>query len=47
MSAWKEFKKVLPAANTPMLPDTSIDEESYRKHLRWLLIFDIGGLVGR
>ncbi len=41
----KEFKKVLPAANLPMLPDTSIDEESYRNHLRWLGTFDIGGLV--
>lgn len=45
MPASKEFKKVLPAANMPMLPDTSIDEEAYRKHLRWLTTFDIGGLV--
>ena len=45
MPASKEFKKVLPAANMPMLPDYSIDEESYRKHLRWLMTFDIGGLV--
>ena len=43
--ATKEFKKVLPAVNLPMLPDYSIDEESYRKHLRWLMTFDIGGLV--
>lgn len=40
-----EFKKILPAANLPMFPDTSIDEESYRKHLRWLITFDIGGIV--
>ncbi len=40
-----EFKKVMPAANLPMLPDLSIDEETFRKHLRWLLTFDIGGLV--
>lgn len=45
MSKSKEFKKVLPAANLPMFPDFSIDEESYRKHLRWLITFDIGGLV--
>ena len=45
MPTFKEFKKVLPAANMPMLPDYSIDEESYRKHLRWLATFDIGGLV--
>lgn len=45
MSKSKEFKKVLPAANLPMFPDFSIDEESYRKHLRWLMTFDIGGLV--
>ena len=45
MSKTKEFKKVLPAANLPMFPDFSIDEESYRKHLRWLMTFDIGGLV--
>ncbi len=45
MSKSKEFKKVLPAANLPMFPDFSIDKESYRKHLRWLMTFDIGGLV--
>ena len=45
MPALKEFNKVLPAANMPMLPDTSIDEETYRKHLRWLMTFGIGGLV--
>lgn len=45
MPRFKEFKKVLPAANLPMLPDYSIDEEAYRKHLRWLMTFDIGGLV--
>jgi 4-hydroxy-tetrahydrodipicolinate synthase len=45
MPAFKEFKKVLPAANMPMHVDMSIDEESYRKHLRWLATFDIGGLV--
>jgi 4-hydroxy-tetrahydrodipicolinate synthase len=43
--ATKEFKKVLPAVNLPMLSDSSIDEETYRKHLRWLMTFDIGGLV--
>ncbi len=45
MPAFKELKKVLPAANLPMLPDMSIDEEAYGKHLRWLITFDIGGLV--
>ncbi len=45
MAKSKEFKKVLPAANLPMFPDYAIDEESYRQHLRWLLTFDIGGLV--
>ncbi len=45
MPADKEFKKVLPAANLPMFPDMSIDEEAYRNHLRWLMTFDIGGLV--
>src|SRR5574337_282547 len=45
MAATKEFKKVLPADNLPMFPDFSIDEESYRKHLRWLITFDVGGLV--
>lgn len=45
MPGFKEFKKVLPAANMPMLADMSIDEETYRKHLRWLMTFDIGGLV--
>ena len=45
MPRFKEFKKVLPAANLPMFPDTSIDEEAYRNHLRWLRTFDIGGLV--
>lgn len=43
--ATKELKKVLPAANLPLLPDYSIDEEGFRKHLRWLVKFDIGGLV--
>jgi 4-hydroxy-tetrahydrodipicolinate synthase len=43
--ATKELKKVLPAVNLPMLPDFSIDEETYRNHLRWLMTFDIGGLV--
>ena len=43
--ATKEFKKVLPAVNLPLLPDYSIDEEGFRKHLRWLMKFDIGGLV--
>ena len=41
----KEFKKVMPASNLPMLPDYSVDEETFRKHLRWLTTFDIGGLV--
>ncbi len=45
MSNRKEFKRILPAANLPMFPDYSIDEEAYRKHLRWLMTFDIGGLV--
>src|SRR5881397_1317615 len=45
MPRFKEFKKVLPAANLPMLPDSGIDEEAYRNHLRWLMTFDIGGLV--
>jgi len=45
MPAFTEFKKVLPAANMPMHVDMSIDEETYRKHLRWLTTFDIGGLV--
>ncbi len=45
MPPYKEFKKVLPAANLPMFPDSSIDEDAYRKHLRWLMTFDIGGLV--
>jgi len=43
--ASKEFRKVLPAVNLPMHPDMSIDEENFRKHLRWLMTFDIGGLV--
>jgi len=41
----REFKKILPAANLPMFPDLSIDEPAYREHLRWLMTFDIGGLV--
>jgi 4-hydroxy-tetrahydrodipicolinate synthase len=45
MPKFKEFKKVLPAANLPMFPDTSIDEEAYRNHLRWLIAHDVGGLV--
>jgi 4-hydroxy-tetrahydrodipicolinate synthase len=45
MALTKEFKKILPAANLPMLPDYSIDEQAYRKHLGWLMTFDIGGLV--
>ncbi len=45
MARFKEFNKVLPAANLPMLPDYCIDEEAYRNHLRWLGTFDIGGLV--
>ena len=45
MPRFKEFKKVLPAANLPMFPDYNIDEEAYRNHLRWLMTFDIGGLV--
>ena len=28
-----------------MFPDYSIDEESFRRHLQWLVTFDIGGLV--
>jgi 4-hydroxy-tetrahydrodipicolinate synthase len=45
MGRFKTFSKVLPAANLPMMPDLSIDEEAYRKHLRWLMTHDIGGLV--
>ena len=45
MANFKTFSKVLPAANLPMMPDLSIDEEAYRKHLRWLMTHDIGGLV--
>ena len=45
MARFKTFSKVLPAANLPMMPDLSIDEEAYRKHLRWLMTHDIGGLV--
>lgn len=45
MAGFREFNKVLPAANLPMQPDMSIDEESYRKHVRWLATHDIGGLV--
>lgn len=41
----RELKKVLPAANLPMFENTSIDAEAYRAHLRWLLTFEIGGLV--
>lgn len=41
----KEFKGICPAANLPMLPDYGIDEESYRRHLRWLTSFDLGGIV--
>ncbi len=36
---------ILPAANLPMFSDYSIDEETYRRHLQWLMEFDIGGLV--
>ena len=45
MPGFKEFNKVFPAANLPMFPDFSIDEETYRRHLRWLMTFDVGGLV--
>ena len=45
MANFKTFSKVLPAANLPMMPDLSIDAEAYRKHLRWLMTHDIGGLV--
>jgi len=45
MAKFKTFSKVLPAANLPMMPDLSIDQEAYRKHLRWLMTHDIGGLV--
>jgi 4-hydroxy-tetrahydrodipicolinate synthase len=45
MAKFKTFSKVLPAANLPMMPDLSIDAEAYRKHLRWLMTHDIGGLV--
>lgn len=45
MPSSKEFKKVLPAANMPMHPDMSLDEDAYRNHLRWLMTHDIGGLV--
>lgn len=45
MPSSKEFKKVLPAANMPMHPDMSLDEDTYRNHLRWLMTHDIGGLV--
>lgn len=41
----KEFKGIYPAVNLPMFPDQSIDEESFRKHLRWLMEQDIAGLV--
>ena len=47
MARFKTFSKVLPAANLPMMPDLSIDEQAYRKHLRWLMTHDIGGLVIR
>jgi 4-hydroxy-tetrahydrodipicolinate synthase len=45
MAKFKTFSKVLPAANLPMMPDLAIDAEAYRKHLRWLMTHDIGGLV--
>jgi 4-hydroxy-tetrahydrodipicolinate synthase len=45
MAMFKTFSKVLPAANLPMMPDLSIDQEAFRKHLRWLMTHDIGGLV--
>jgi 4-hydroxy-tetrahydrodipicolinate synthase len=45
MAKFKTFSKVLPAANLPMMPDLSIDQEAFRKHLRWLMTHDIGGLV--
>jgi 4-hydroxy-tetrahydrodipicolinate synthase len=45
MAKFKTFSKVLPAANLPMMPDLSIDAGAYRKHLRWLMTHDIGGLV--
>lgn len=40
-----DFKGINPAANLPMLADGSIDEENFREHLRWLLSFDVNGLV--
>ena len=40
------FKGVYPAVNLPMFDDMSIDEEGFRKHIRWLLTFDnLSGLV--
>jgi 4-hydroxy-tetrahydrodipicolinate synthase len=45
MAKFKTFSKVLPAANLPMMPDQSIDAEAFRKHLRWLVTHDIGGIV--
>jgi len=41
----KELKKVLPAVNLPLLADGRIDEDAFRAHLRWLVQFDVGGLV--
>lgn len=38
----KELKKVLPAVNLPQHTDGRIDEEAFRRHLRWLAQFDIG-----
>ena len=38
----KELKKVLPAVNLPLHTDGRIDEEAFRRHLRWLAQFDIG-----
>ena len=41
----KEYKGIFPAVNLPMFPDQSIDEQTFRKHLQWLMQFDIAGLV--
>ena len=41
----KELKKVLPAVNLPQHTDGRIDEEAFRRHLRGLAQFDIGGMV--
>jgi len=41
----EKFYGIYPASNLPMFPDQSVDYESFRKHLHWLLQFDIAGLV--